>query len=364
MQRGIDSYVLHTEDDQVEIKPPSGEKRIGSVYRGLGPRDMKESQWGSFDAYLQNLAKDCGANIVHKRIESVTWDDGRPSVVANGEELRTYDLLAVAAGVNSPTLKLFQELGTGYQPPETTKTCIREFFVGQDNVEQLLGPSMHVFLLDIPRLDFGAVIPKGDYVSVCLLGDDIDRKLIEAFLTHPTVKSCLPEDAQPNHPSCQCAPRINVKAAVKPYGDRLVFLGDCGVTRLYKDGIGAAYRSSKAAASTAVLHGVSEADFHTHYWPLLKQIDKDNQLGRITFGLTRLVQRSGVAKQALVRMTAAEQQPLGPSKRMSLVLWDTFTGSAAYRDIMKRAFHPKFLGRLAWSLTLATFGKNHRSSNN
>jgi hypothetical protein len=42
---------------------------------------------------------------------------------------------------------------------------------------------MHVFLLDIPRLEFAALIPKGDYVTLCLLGDDIDEELMDRFFS-------------------------------------------------------------------------------------------------------------------------------------------------------------------------------------
>ena len=33
---------------------------------------------------------------------------------------------------------------------------------------------------------------------------------------------------------------------------------------------------------------------------------------------------------------------------MSTVLWDTFTGSAPYREILLRTLHPGFLTRLVW----------------
>ena len=42
----------------------------------------------------------------------------------------------------------------------------------------------------------------------------------------------------------------------QPFGDRVVFIGDSGTTKLYKDGIGAAYRTSKAAANTVAYWGV------------------------------------------------------------------------------------------------------------
>jgi hypothetical protein len=35
---------------------------------------------------------------------------------------------------------------------------------------------------------------------------------------------------------------------------------------------------------------------------------------------------------------------------MSTVLWDTFTGSAPYRDIFLRTLHPGFLGVFLWEI--------------
>ena len=119
---------------------------------------------------------------------------------------------------------------------------------------------MHVFLLDIPRLEFAALIPKGDYVTLCLLGDDIDEALIDRFFNAREVRERFPGGVIPGH-VCHCYPRINIRAATPVYGDRLVFIGDSGSTRLFKDGIGAAYRTSKAAAKTAIFHGVSAEDF-------------------------------------------------------------------------------------------------------
>ncbi len=49
-------------------------------------------------------------------------------------------------------------------------------------------------------------------------------------------------------------------------------------------------------------------------------------------------------------MTAREQQTKGSRQRMSKVLWDTFTGSAPYRDIFLRTLHPAFLGRFLWHI--------------
>jgi flavin-dependent dehydrogenase len=283
-------------------------------------------------------------------VERITGDGDRPGIVSRGGESRTYDLVVAAAGVNSSVQKLLAETAIGYRAPRTTKTFIREYFLGEETINRLLGTSMHVFLLNIPRLEFAAVIPKGDYATVCLLGDDIDTALVEAFMHAPEVRSCLPVDFPVEERSCQCSPRINVAGAIRPFADRILVIGDAGVTRLYKDGIGAAYRTAKAAATTAVLHGVSAAAFERHYWPTCRAILDDNRIGKLTFAVTRQIQRRRVARRAVLRMTVDEQGRKGPRRRMSQVLWDVFTGSAPYRDIFLRSLHPSFLGRFAWDL--------------
>ena len=299
VQRGIESYMLHMDVGSVRIETPIHEKRIGAVYRGIGPRDIKERKWGSFDLHLEQLAMERGASVRRGRVDRVAFDNGRPSLAVKGGEFQTFDLLVVAVGVNSPALKLFKQLDTGYEPPKTTKTFIREYFLGEELIERTLGNSMHVFLLNIPRLEFAAIIPKGDYASICLLGEAIDTELVEAFLNSPEVKGCMPEGWSPEPRSCQCSPKISVKGAIRPFSDRLVFVGDSGVTRLYKDGIGAAYRTAKACATTAVFEGISAEAFERHYWPICHSIQQDNAIGKLTFSATRVVQKLPFARRAL-----------------------------------------------------------------
>jgi len=350
VQRGIDSYMLHMDVGSVRIETPLQEMRIAAVYRGPGPRDIKERKWGSFDHHLQKLTEARGARIVNDRVVDVSWSDGRPEVKTKDSFCRSYDLLAVAVGVNSPALKLFEAMDIGYQRPRTTKTLIREYYLGEETINDTLGSSMHVFLLNLPRLEFAAIIPKGDYVTMCLLGKDIDKELIDAFAASPEVRRCMPPDWHSDERSCQCRPRINVMGARKPYADRLLFIGDCGVARLYKDGIGAAYRTAKAAARTAVFDGVSEQAFADGFRPACDRISRDNRIGKVTFAFSSQLQKHRFARRAVLRMTRREQTPEGPAPRMSTVMWDMFSGSAPYTDIFKRTLHPAFIGRLAWCL--------------
>ena len=96
-----------------------------------------------------------------------------------------------------------------------------------------------------------------------------------------------------------------------------------------------------------MLHGISATDFQRHFWPTCRAISNDNRLGRVIFAITREIQKRRFARLGLWRMVSSEQQIEGGLRRMSTVLWDTFTGSAAYGDIFRRALHPAFLGGFA-----------------
>ena len=359
VQRGLDSYTLHMDVGDVEIATPLHESRIAAIYRGNGPRDSEPMDTHSFDGYLQELAAARGARRVRRLVADIRrQDDGMGVECADGMQ-EEYDLVVVASGVNSRLARSLDRLAEPHEAPALTKTFICEFKLGKDVIRRTLGPSMHVFLLDIPRLEFAAMIPKGDYATLVLLGDDIDDELMGRFFSSPEVMACFPGGTIPRH-VCHCYPRINVRTAQPPYGDRLVMIGDSGTTRLYKDGIGAAYRTAKAAARTVVFHGVSAEDFREHYWPLCRTIDRDNQVGRFVFWVGSLVQRARFARRGVLRMVAEEQKDERAVKRMSGVLWDLFSGSAPYTNVFLRTLHPAYIASLAWHLAAGNAGRRNR----
>ncbi len=354
VERGIDSYMLHMDVGSVRIDTPLHEKRIGAIHRGSGPRDLRELKWESFDGHLLTIAMNRGARLIRQRVVEVAQADELIRIKTRNGQPESYDLLAVAVGVNTATLKLFQELDFGFRPPRKTKSFVREYYLGEEVVDKYVGSSFHAFLLNIDRLEFAAIIPKGDYVTLCLLGQDIDKDLLETFVADPVVKQCFPPDFSLDQVACWCAPHINVKGSIQPFGDRIVFIGDCGVSRLYKDGLGAAYRTAKAAASTAIFQGISAEDFRRHYWPVCQAIETDNLVGKFIFAIVGQIQQWRFARRAVLRMVSNEQAGKArPEQGMSLVMWDMFTGSAPYREVFLRALHPAFWTRFLRDLAVS-----------
>jgi flavin-dependent dehydrogenase len=351
VQRGVESYVVHMDVGDVAIESPVHEQRIAALYRGNGPREGADTPLESFDGFLQGMAVERGANVVRELITGVDWRDGLPHLQFADHSDRAYDLVAVAAGVNSKFISLLDDHPAGFKPPKTTRGYICEFRSTEDEILRILGSSVHVFLLDIPRFEFAAIIPKGPFATVVMVGEDLDEELVHAFLTDPVVQRTFPTDAVPC--VCSCRPLINLGARKRPYGDRIVLVGDSGVTRLYKDGIGAAFRTGKAAATTAVFQGVSRQDFRKHFWPACRSIANDNAVGRIMFATNAIMKNSRITRHAMLRMAQREQSTRGAKPHMSSLLWNMFTGSAPYTEMFRGTLHPGFIGYLLASLAAA-----------
>jgi len=370
VQRGIELNMLHLDVGSALIQTPRHEKRIATTFRGIGPRGLMEFKGLGLDGYLLQSAISKGAHHIRARVDEVKWstDNDKPDwenrlmqVKGQGGPFQTYELLAVTSGVNTSTLKHFRDLDFGYQPPQTVKLLVREYYLGEEAVSKYVGPVFHAFLLDIPGLDYGAIIPKGDYVTVCLLSchGGLDAAAMQTFLNDPAVKRTLPPDFSPVNIACHCSPRINVMGSPQPFGDRIVFVGDSGVSRLYKDGIGAAYRSAKVAASTAIFQGISAIDFKRQYMAFCRKMEFDNRIGKLLFKIVHLIQKTQFARRAVLHMVSDEQRAqMDESQSMSMLMWDMLTGGAPYKEVLFRSFQPAFWMRLLGNLLAALLTPN------
>lgn len=352
----IESYVIHMDVGSVRLRYLAEEGRIAALHRGNGPRGGDGAVESSFDAHLLKLATNGGARQVTRLVSDIEYVDGLPALItADGTRSAGYHLVAVAAGVNSKLVPLLLRR----PEPATTRTYICEFRGDPVQIRETLGNSMHVFLLDLPRLEFAALIPKGENITLCMLGDEIDDELIQAFLASPEVRRCLPEGAATV--VCNCSPLINVAGVKPPFADRIVYVGDAGVTRLYKDGIGAAFKTAKAAADVAALVGVAEEDFRAHYLPICRAIEADNLIGKVIFGGSVVFKKLRFLRRAVLGMTIREQQKFTPNRPMSMVLWNMFTGSAPYRSILAQTLRPSFFLSLGQQLLTANVFRRKRA---
>jgi flavin-dependent dehydrogenase len=351
VQRGISSYVLHTQKGDVTIESPAHEKRIATVYRGGGPGGTEENEWKSFDNFLLKQAVHEGAVHSPLRIDGIRYGD-KPVLYSKNQEVMEADLLVGAFGVNSSTWKILQDLNIGYKKPETTSAFISELELGRENVSRYFGSSIHFYLLPKPgNIKFAALIPKGRYVTLCILGKNIDQETVNGLLNTPAVQKNLPAHVM-NNTFCRCFPKLTLRTARGAFVDRMVVIGDAGSTRLFKDGIGAAYIMGKAAARTSILQGVSKGHFIEHYLPVYRETQRDNYFGRYLYTINDIFKNYGIFTSSMVELVRKEQKRSN-RQRLSSILWDMFTGNESYRSIFGRSMSTKMHIEFAWLFSKA-----------
>jgi flavin-dependent dehydrogenase len=268
VQADLHTYAAHVDGDVLRIKQPDPARRIVSVYRGGGPRLYQGEPQASFDGFLLGQVCAHGAQHIASRVRTVEWHDGRPVVITARERFPA-DFLVLATGVNSraPLAKEF-----GYTAPQTE-------IMAQDEMPRPPDwptDTVNAFFRDPPGLVFGALIPKGDYLNISLLGEGLNVDTINNFIE---CQGLNPGFFSPSSSLCGCNPRISVGQAQRYFGDRWVAVGDAAVTRLYKDGVGSAFFTAGSAMQVDVEQGISRGDFARSYAPFCRHVARDNAYG-------------------------------------------------------------------------------------
>jgi flavin-dependent dehydrogenase len=321
IQSEINAYVLHLGGAELLIRRPDPFRRIISIYRGGGPRLGNPPLAHSFDGWLLEQARSRGASVRRARVQTIR--PGVFPVLATAREEIQADLVVLATGVNS---RAPLDPAWGYRPPRTE-------VMAQDEVSMpagLLDDSAHIFIDHPPGLIFGGLIPKGRYANISLLGRNLPPDAVGEFLEGHGLTTLFPDGAPV---LCGCTPRVPVSAAPLCFADRLVVVGDAAVTRLYKDGIGAAFKTAEAAARTAIERGVARQDFASGYYPTCRRIAADNRYGQLLFSLWSLRQQSLFLWNTWQHTILAEAARPQTSQIHTLALWGMFTGDDSYRRI-------------------------------
>ncbi len=345
VQADLHSYNIHLDHTSIHLEHPDPTRRIISVYRGGGPRLAEDIPEASFDHYLLTQAIERGAIHIPHRVREVTWEGG-PVAYTAGERYPA-SLVVLAIGINgrSPMHPQFR-----YQPPKTEVMAQDEVF----RPVSWISDEVNAYFKLPPGLNFGAIIPKGRYLNISLLGKGFSKNSVNEFVAAQNLTELLEYD--PENTLCGCNPRIAVTAARQYYGDRWVAVGDAAVTRLYKDGIGSAYQTSKQAMTTAVEQGISHRDFKKHYAPTCRSIDIDNFYGSLLFRLWNITLRSPVTLKAWKGAIKHEMTLPVTQRRHMHILWGMMTGDEPYRKLFYRGVNLTALWNLGVGLGLSWRG--------
>jgi flavin-dependent dehydrogenase len=337
----LDGYVVHLAGHAIAVTPPDPDRRIVSTYRGGGPLRGDPLPDVSFDAWLLDQARAAGAEVAAADVRSLTA--GAQVQIETRDTREPFDMVILASGVNARPPKMD---GLAYVPPKTEVMAQDELLL--ETPTRSPRTQAHVYVGRQPGLVFGALIPKGRFLNVSLLGHRLKGDPVGDFLGRP---DCRWVGEQPRR-LCGCRPQIAVAAAQQPCADRFVAVGDAATTRLYKDGIGSAFSTARQAAWTALHVGISHQAFAEHYLPLCRSMALDNRIGQLLFWPWQGKRGwlYSLWERCWLRVLLAEQTLPAAQRRGHLALWNMLTGDDSYAHIARHALHPKIFGLVAAAL--------------
>ena len=354
VQRKIEGYCFQTQDDNVVLHHPvpGHIPKIVTVFRGNGPLQSSHEGNISFDDYLLNHVKEQGVEIISDIIKDFKLParKGEPVKIVYGEggskcEFEV-DLVVGAFGVNTGMMEKVGNMGFGYQPPKTVRTCQCEITLGREYIEKTFGNNVFVFALGKSDLKFASITPKADYVTVNLVGrKDLTRNNLINFLDHPTVRKLMPEKWRIPNNFCMCISKIPITYAKHPFADRIVIIGDASISRSYKSGIESAFNMAKMSARTAFKNGVSARSFMNGYFrPAKRLLVRDNFYGIMMLKINDYISsnRKLANRQVKLIKSGNDKQT---ARQINEILWNMLTGNVPYKEILFKAMNLRLISK-------------------
>ncbi len=323
----IQSYVLHTDRERITLKE-KGEPSIA----------LRRIQ---FDAYMLEQARQRGINVVSARAVDIEFHDDCAVIYTENAPVEC-DVIVGAFGLDEGTAAIFARQ-TGYRPPRHLDSIVTKYHPGMTAMEAF-GPHIHAFLPAHAHIEFGAVTPKGNHLTINIAGEHVDIPAMEAFLASPPVRKVLPNlaAARKNNPNDFrfFKGKFPRTLAHRFYGDRYVMVGDsAGLVRAFKGkGVTSAVQTGIRAAKTMFEAGISVRAFHEHYRRANLDIIRDLPYGRLMRRMTILFARWGLLDPVI---RAARSNPA-----LQDALFGAVSGHTFYRDIMLQMLHPGMIAEV------------------
>jgi flavin-dependent dehydrogenase len=338
VQRRIAAYVLHGQRRSLCLPDPSDEPSY--ALRRV-----------TFDAYLLEQAELAGAQVVHSRVTGVEIDRNRVIVYSESDNCLA-DVLVGAFGQDGGTAAALSQ-ATPYRPPRFLDSIVTKIHPPGDYPEISQAPTgvippgrIHAFLPATPHIEFGAVSPKGNHLTINIAGARVTAAWMDYFLHGPAheLLSFIDDDfIWPKDPSDfrYFKGRFPISVARSFYGDRYVTIGDAaGLVRAFKGkGINSACQTGLWAAQAILTAGVSAGAFEQSYGRDCQEILSDIPYGHLVRQMVIHASRLRLVDPALA---LAEHHPA-----LRQALFDAVSGHQPYRTIF-RDLLASLAGRLPW----------------
>ena len=357
IQGRIDYVWIHGQWKNLRLRVPK-DKQMYSVFRGSLP-SRRVGRPAGFDGFLLGEAVKEGARIQHGEVQTIAYSaSGIPQLTLrtpSGEEVQLdASFVSIATGINAHCgsdygadglFASVKRLNPSFVPGKTRRALIFELDVGQEFLERNMNREIYFIEYGSKQLvlEHTALIPKGRFLTVALIGKCIDeavlprdsRQIIRDFLKLPQIDSILPGIAAAPL-ACACAPRMIVATAAFPFGDRFAIIGDAVGSRLNKDGLYSAHETASQLAEAVLHEGIDKHALARGYGKTVKWLVADNRFGRMVFAVSRGAFTMPVLSRIVYQAFATEYKMRDERSRpLSVVLWKIASGTADYREVFR-----------------------------
>ena len=336
------------------------DQHMYSLFRGSLPLDRQDRTEG-LDGFLLNQAQTRGAAVITGKVTDIRYTPLKKPYVtvvdASGKKTAIEsDFVAIATGIhpfqgstreNNPVFKSFRRINPGFTPPRVRPALIFELKPSRGYLKKYMNKEIYFIVSGSKklRLDHISLVPKGDYLTVALVGERIDRasfpedtrKIIGEFLSLYHSRTILPHITLHNTPvACSCTPFMVTAPSKGAVCDRIAVVGDALGSRLYRDGLFSAFVSAEALAKTVIHKGVDQKSLSGGYDWVIQWLKTDTRCAELVIGWIQTVLKSPFMSRILYQTFATEmkfknreQWPLGQ------VLLDLGSGAADYAHVFK-----------------------------
>lgn len=322
----ISGYILHTARESITLEEQDESASLS--FRRV-----------QFDAYMLEQVKMQGVKVLPARAVDLEFHDDRVVVYTENVPIET-DVVVGAFGLDEGSAAMFTRL-TNYRPPRALASIVTKYHPGGAGMLEF-GTLIHAFLPAHPRIEFGAITPKGNHLTINIAGNAVDVSLMGTFLELPGVRAVLPNLSEagvydPNDLRFFKG-RFPRSLARGYYGDRFVIVGDAaGLVRAFKGkGVTSAVMTGIRAAETIMHEGITERAFYQHYRPANQDIIADLPYGQVMRLVVILLSRYGLL-DPIIR--AAHQNPT-----LRSALLDAVSARAPYKMVVSKSLKPE-IGR-------------------
>lgn len=308
----IKGYCLHSDHRNLDLKGDEDGETYG----------VKRAK---FDAFMLEQAEEAGAVVVHNRVTGIEISDEDTLVYSDGENCRACVVVG-AFGMDDGSIKIFEQ-ATPYRQPDFLNTIITQLYPG-DEFLRGLGSTIQAFLLSHKGLEFGAITPKEDHLSINIAGRHVTAEVMLEFLRSSPVQRFLPPHNRHEKPLHYFKGKFPIAPAENLFGDRYVTIGDAaGLIRPFKGkGINSACLTGIFAARSIMNFGVSKLAFE-NYIRDCAELTHDLPFGRVLRWMTNFSTRFNLMDFIL---RIAERDPVFMD-----CLFNCVSGHKLYKQIFR-----------------------------